>query len=59
MPAFEGLNQQKRSGDANAARRQSLSDQAPKVGILGTFFHKYVHLREAAGCKKSLTIVSQ
>lgn len=40
MPAFEGLNQQKRSGDANAARRQSLSDQAPKTGFLGSFFHK-------------------
>ncbi|KAG9257040.1 uncharacterized protein F5Z01DRAFT_671488 [Emericellopsis atlantica] len=39
MPAFEGLQNQKRSSEANIARRQSLSDQAPKPGLFGTFFH--------------------
>ena len=40
MPAFDGLHQQKRSGDANAARRQSMSEQAPKGGMFHNLFHK-------------------
>ncbi|KAK0392467.1 hypothetical protein NLU13_1962 [Sarocladium strictum] len=39
MPAFESLHQQKRSGEANAARRQSMSEQAPKGGIFHNLFH--------------------
>jgi hypothetical protein len=39
MPAFEGLHQQKRTGDANAARRQSMSEQAPKGGMFHNLFH--------------------
>jgi hypothetical protein len=42
MPGFDSLHQQKRGTDANTARRQSLSDQQIKPGILGQFFHKYV-----------------
>jgi hypothetical protein len=42
MPAFEGLHQQKRTGDANAARRQSMSEQAPKGGMFHNLFHKSV-----------------
>ncbi|KAH8179702.1 hypothetical protein LIA77_01221 [Sarocladium implicatum] len=39
MPAFDGLHQQKRSGDANAARRQSMTEQAPKGGMFHNLFH--------------------
>jgi hypothetical protein len=39
MPAFASLQQQKRGSDANAARRQSLSDQQAKGGVLSQFFH--------------------
>lgn len=40
MPAFEGL--QKRTSEANAARRASMTDQQQKGGMFSTFFHKYV-----------------
>ena len=40
MPAFESLSQQRRS-EANAARRQSISDQTARGGIFTQFFHKY------------------
>ncbi|KAM3432379.1 hypothetical protein MY4824_006583 [Beauveria thailandica] len=36
MPAYEGLT---RNRIEAAARRQSMSDQQAKLGILGTFFH--------------------
>ncbi|KAF5623376.1 hypothetical protein F52700_9998 [Fusarium sp. NRRL 52700] len=42
MPAFASLNEQKRAGDANAARRASMSDQQAKGGLFSQFFHKYV-----------------
>ena len=42
MPGFDSLQQQKRGSDANAARRQSMSDQQAKGGIFSQFFHKYV-----------------
>ncbi|ODA81865.1 hypothetical protein RJ55_00370 [Drechmeria coniospora] len=37
MPSFEGLQQQKNNSDA--ARRQSMSDQQAKGGMLSQFFH--------------------
>jgi len=40
MPAFDSLNQQKRGSDANAARRQSMSDQNVKGNMFSQFFHK-------------------
>lgn len=40
MPGFEGLQQQKRSSEANTARRASLSEQHAKPGFLGQLFHK-------------------
>jgi hypothetical protein len=42
MPAFASLSEQKRAGDANAARRASMSDQQAKGGLFSQFFHKYV-----------------
>ncbi|KAF5001400.1 hypothetical protein FGRMN_1069 [Fusarium graminum] len=39
MPAFAGLNQQKRGSDASAARRQSMTDQQIKGGMFSQFFH--------------------
>ncbi|KAM3516192.1 hypothetical protein MY11210_000214 [Beauveria gryllotalpidicola] len=36
MPAYEGLT---RNRIEAAARRQSMSDQQAKLGILGSFFH--------------------
>ncbi|KAM0345246.1 hypothetical protein ACHAPU_006644 [Fusarium lateritium] len=39
MPAFAGLNEQKRSSDASAARRQSMTDQQAKGGMFSQFFH--------------------
>lgn len=41
MPGFDSLQNQKR-GEANVARRQSMSDQQVKGGFLSNFFHKYV-----------------
>ncbi|KND90110.1 hypothetical protein TOPH_05202 [Tolypocladium ophioglossoides CBS 100239] len=40
MPAFESLQQQKKNADAT--RRQSMSDQQAKGGVFSQFFHKYV-----------------
>ncbi|KAF9765549.1 hypothetical protein IL306_002164 [Fusarium sp. DS 682] len=42
MPAFASLSEQKRAGDANAARRASMSDQQVKVGLFSQLLHKYV-----------------
>jgi hypothetical protein len=42
MPGFDSLQNQKR-GEANVARRQSMSDQQAKGGFLSNFFHKYVY----------------
>ena len=42
MPAFASLSEQKRGSQDSAARRASMSDQAPKAGLFGSFFHKYV-----------------
>lgn len=42
MPGFDSLQQQKRGNEANAARRQSMSDQQGKGGFLMNLFHKYV-----------------
>lgn len=39
MPGFDSLQNQKR-GEANVARRQSMSDQQVKGGFLSNFFHK-------------------
>ncbi|KAG7421753.1 hypothetical protein DER46DRAFT_653556 [Fusarium sp. MPI-SDFR-AT-0072] len=39
MPAFASLSEQKRAGDANAARRASMSDQQAKGGLFSQFFH--------------------
>ncbi|KAM0437680.1 hypothetical protein ACHAPT_002044 [Fusarium lateritium] len=38
MPAFASLQEQRR-GEANAARRASMSDQQAKGGIFSQFFH--------------------
>ncbi|KAK4205367.1 hypothetical protein QBC40DRAFT_249370 [Triangularia verruculosa] len=41
---FEGLEAQKRSQDpAAVARRQSMSEQRPKVGIIGSMWNNWVH----------------
>lgn len=41
---FEGLTAQKRKDDpASVARRQSLSEQRPKVGFIGTMWNNWVH----------------
>ncbi|KAK0673322.1 hypothetical protein QBC41DRAFT_343108 [Cercophora samala] len=41
---FEGLEAQKRSQDpAAVARRQSMSDQRPKSGIIGSMWNSWVH----------------
>lgn len=42
MPAFASLAEQKRGSQDSATRRASMSDQAPKSGLFGQFFHKYV-----------------
>ncbi|KAK4177423.1 hypothetical protein QBC36DRAFT_327064 [Triangularia setosa] len=41
---FEGLEAQKRSQDpAAVARRQSMTDQRPKSGIIGSMWNNWVH----------------
>jgi len=42
MPAFASLSEQKRGSQDSATRRASMSDQQPKSGLFGQFFHKYV-----------------
>lgn len=42
MPAFASLSEQKRGSQDSATRRASMSDQQPKAGLFGQFFHKYV-----------------
>ncbi|RBR14663.1 uncharacterized protein FIESC28_07641 [Fusarium coffeatum] len=39
MPAFASLAEQKRGSQDSATRRASMSDQAPKSGLFGSFFH--------------------
>ncbi|KAK0729224.1 hypothetical protein B0T21DRAFT_452669 [Apiosordaria backusii] len=41
---FEGLEAQKRPSDpASVARRQSMSDQRPKTGFIGSMWNNWVH----------------
>jgi hypothetical protein len=39
MPAFASLSEQKRGSQDSATRRASMSDQQPKSGLFGQFFH--------------------
>jgi len=41
---FEGLTAMKRRDDpASVARRQSMSDQKPKSGFIGSMWNNWVH----------------
>lgn len=59
MPAFAGLSEQKRGSQDSAARRASMSDQAPKSGFFGQFFHKYVSIVTSLSHRTILTMALQ